>query len=332
MTSLLSDLLLASDIPATIECRVKSPIGFADKVARKGYATPFVQMTDIVGIRVILRTLADVQRVAELLAREFEVDWENSVSKVKQLDPDRFGYLSDHYILRLKPPRTELVEWQTFSGMWAEVQVRTIVQHAWAAIQHALDYKSTFDIPKTLRRRLFRLSALFELADEELDSIAAGAGELLAQYRQQISSNATDIELNLESIRAYLEESVQVSYWADLIRSWGVEVNPPGMIARDLEMAREVGIKTVAELDDLILCSKSWGEPYLHDYYKNTFGKLPPSGCSSDVNGIVTLFLIGNYLEVFTDEELPSRWGWGEPQRATVPAKQYNPKYCNPPA
>lgn len=327
LVNLLKELLSANGVQATLECRVKELASFEGKIGRKGYSDPFSEMTDIVGIRIIVRTLDEVSQVGRILENELAIDDENSVSKQSQLDPDRFGYLSDHYVVKVPSPRADLLEWKSVSELPSEIQVRTIVQHAWAAVQHSLDYKTVCDIPHDLRRRLFRISALFELADQELNSVSSDAKTLFESYKNQISINkSAPIELNYESIRAYLTSSEEVAYWAEIIKSFGQEISPPGFISRDLEMAREVGIFDIESLDLMLSSSRGWGEGYLKEFYRNSYGSFPTKG-STDLNGVVTLFLIGNYLETFTDDELNGRWGFGQPERATKPARIMNPKF-----
>ncbi|MER2541567.1 MAG: hypothetical protein ABTQ26_20175 [Azonexus sp.] len=328
LQSLLRDLLASEGIEATFDARTKSVESFDEKVARPGkaYQNPIDEITDLSGVRVVLRTLEDVSRVESLIDREFLVDAERSVKKSEQLDEDRFGYLSEHYIIQIKVPRSQLREWEGLSNLKAEIQVRTILQHAWAAVQHSLDYKSEYDIPKQLRRRLFRLSALFELADQELDQISLDARNLFAQYAAQVKSDDGDIELNTDSLRAYLENSVVVSRWAKFIEGLGVTIGGIGMISRDVEIAMKVGLSTIREVDAILRAAHDWGEPYLRDFFKNTFGEPTPKGCSLDRNGVITIFLIGSFLDVLTDEVLERQFGWGLPERATRPARQYNPR------
>lgn len=326
--SLIQDLLASEGIEATLDMRTKSLESFKEKIVRSGksYQNPLNEITDLSGIRVVLRTLEDVSRVGSLLEREFLVDLDRSVKKISQLDDDRFGYLSEHYIIQIKEPRTRLREWDGLLSLNAEIQVRTILQHAWAAVQHSLDYKSKYDIPNQLRRRLFRLSALFELADQELNQISFSARELFTQYEEQVKSEIAEIELNSDSLRAYLENSKIVEHWAKYIEGLGVRINGVGAISRDVEISKKVGLSTIKEVDSVIRAAQDWGKPYLRDFFKNTFGEPVPEGCSMDRNGVVTMFLIGTFLEVLTDEVLESQFGFGMPQRATAPARQHNPK------
>ena len=87
-----------------------------------------------------------------MIEREFDIDWAYSSRRGEDDPPDRFGYRSDHYIVRT--PADE-----RFAGLSAEIQVRTVMQHAWAAVDHRIRYKAD-DLPRDLSRRLFRLNAL----------------------------------------------------------------------------------------------------------------------------------------------------------------------------
>lgn len=326
---LFEELLATEKINATIEARTKSIESFNEKVCRPGkaYENPLDEVTDLSGIRLILRTLDEVSAVGALVEREFSVDINRSVRKIEHLATDQFGYLSEHYIIRVKAPRSQLPEWAGTDNLNAEIQVRTVLQHAWAAVQHSLDYKSECDIPKHLRRRLFRLSALFELADQELDQISEDARKIFAQYAKQVqTSTGEDIEINSDSLKAYLEKSETVAYWAEYIESIGVEVGGIGMVSRDGEMARMVQLSTIGDVDKVLENAKSWGEPYLRDFFINTFGdRIQKGKCSIDRNGVLTIFLIGTFLEVFTAKVLAEQLGWGLPERALEPARKYNP-------
>ena len=112
----------AGIVVASIESRIKEEGSLAGKLELKGgkYAS-LADITDIFGMRIITFYTDDVDKVASAVDRLFEVDWENSVDKRKLLEVDSFGYLSLHYICRDPefPYRFE-------------VQMRTILQHAWA--------------------------------------------------------------------------------------------------------------------------------------------------------------------------------------------------------
>ncbi len=162
----------------SIEVRAKSIESFRRKVSRLhvmesgrgGRKEPLTVITDLAGVRVITffpKTLTDVDRI---LHEQFEVIEIDDKSEVLTVD-DRFGYRSVHYLVKLLPNRTELAEYSRFTDLVAEIQVRTILQHAWAEIEHDIQYKSIEAMPATVRRRFIMLAGLLELADREFQAI-----------------------------------------------------------------------------------------------------------------------------------------------------------------
>jgi len=78
--------------------------------------------------------------------------------------------------------RRDLSEWTAFRDKRAEVQIRTATQHAWAAVDHRLTYKSNHEIPRELQRRFARLSAILELADDQFSQLRQEHDALEARY------------------------------------------------------------------------------------------------------------------------------------------------------
>lgn len=331
LKQLLEDLTEKNGINAIVDGRTKSVDSFKEKVNRidKSYKDPLFEITDLSGLRIIVNSLEDVNNVEKLIESEFNVDNARSTNKSEELDINEFGYLSRHFIVQINDKRGELGEWDKTKGLFAEIQVRTVLQHAWASVSHHFDYKSSKDVPRKLRRRLYRLSALFEIADAEFDSLIFDANEISDQYKQDILNKEENIDIDMDSLKAYLENSDEISYWVSYIESLGVNINPPGWISRDIQMLGMANIKTLSELNDILKEAKHWGKKYLKEFYENVFGpEMPPERIFADKNGIITMLLIGNYLEIFTNEVLNDKLGWGFPERATVPARKYNPKYA----
>jgi putative GTP pyrophosphokinase len=187
LEQLIVDLLSQAELSVIqVESRAKTVSSFREKVARKNYRDPFRQMTDLVGLRIVCYYLEDVEEIGNIIAREFHVHEDLSVKKAAELATDRFGYRSDHYIVSLSEARRNLGEWTEFAELRAEIQVRTALQHAWAAVDHKISYKKVREIPKELQRRLIRLSALFELADEEFSAIRIQQVRLLADQTESV--------------------------------------------------------------------------------------------------------------------------------------------------
>ena len=113
LRALVADLITDAGIDVIqVEARTKTIESFEEKISRKGkkYKNPLLDMTDLVGLRVITYYREDVARIGEVLSGEFQIDEKNSMDKAAALDPDRFGYLSVHYIASLSPARRKLAE------------------------------------------------------------------------------------------------------------------------------------------------------------------------------------------------------------------------------
>lgn len=151
---LIRALLEQKEIPHhSITSRAKDVKSFADKISREGKAYKAVsEVTDLAGIRIICYLSDDVDVIAKVIRDEFTVVEERSVDKRKTLDPDRFGYISLHYVAKLPDERVNWTEYQSYRDLLCEIQIRTILQHAWAEIEHDLGYKSSIGIPQRERK------------------------------------------------------------------------------------------------------------------------------------------------------------------------------------
>lgn len=156
----------------SISSRTKTIDSFKEKISRpdKNY-DQLKDITDIVGIRITTYFSDELDKVSELIKSQFKVDLENSIDKRKSLEPDKFGYMSLHLVAEHNNIRTNLPEYSLFADMKFEVQIRSILQHAWAEIEHDLGYKSEIEIPNIVKRKFSRLSGLLELVDDEFVSI-----------------------------------------------------------------------------------------------------------------------------------------------------------------
>ncbi|MBP3773399.1 MAG: tetratricopeptide repeat protein [Treponema sp.] len=153
----------------TYKSRVKSFNSYYRKVLRlKGEEAErnnFVELTDMMGIRVICAFLEDLSEVEHQIKNNFvvkEVEYKGAQQSFRE-----FGYESVHVLVSIPkdcmPKKTELPLPET---LVCEIQIRTILQDAWAEVEHELIYKSEFtpfDMP--LRRKLASMNASLTLAD-----------------------------------------------------------------------------------------------------------------------------------------------------------------------
>jgi len=125
----------------------------------------FDYLSDFVGIRIICPYLKDINIVRKELKRYFrEVSITDKTIQIESTD-DKFGYKSLHLDLKLNGKYGKKTEYVRYANIRIEIQIRTIIQDAWSVLDHKIKYKKS--IPQSLKRRINRLSALFEIADDE---------------------------------------------------------------------------------------------------------------------------------------------------------------------
>ncbi|MBX3216014.1 MAG: hypothetical protein KF850_28500 [Labilithrix sp.] len=184
MRTTFESLLAAQRIPYVyVSGRTKTLKSLLKKIQKKKYTNLDAQVTDLAGLRIVLYTEADVLKACEVVKSALTIHPDKSGNKSDQLGTDRFGYRSVHYVCEIGPTRVALPEFAVYQGVLFEVQVRTILQHAWAEIEHDRSYKAD-QLPDALRRRLALVAGLLESADRELDSIARDADAHIEAVRQ----------------------------------------------------------------------------------------------------------------------------------------------------
>jgi len=157
--------------------RAKSVASFAAKAGRTvegrpSFTDPLRGITDQIGVRVITYVLSDVQAVADLLDDQVVVHDDRDMGR-ETASEGRFGYASRHLLVGLDDARANQPAYELLRGRQAQVQIRTVLQHAWAEFEHDIRYKGTIPdehVPDFDRR--FTLAAgLLELADREFSTI-----------------------------------------------------------------------------------------------------------------------------------------------------------------
>jgi putative GTP pyrophosphokinase len=279
IAQLLATLLSSKGIEyLAIETRTKSVDSFRTKVVRpvkEGKYDTIESVTDLAGVRIIAFYQKDVDAICKLIERNFSVDVNNSVDKNDALAPDRFGYLSVHYIVSHHKEREKLAEHTAFSGLKAELQIRTVLQHAWAVLDRKLRYNNEEDIPRQVRRKLFRISALLEIADENFSEIDKIVSDLREQYASDIKGGNLEQEINLDSLEVFMREAASVKalereakkhYEISLVNEQSY--SDPGVLksVSNLVMSAHLaGIKTIKHLNDVVVeFNKIAKETFLH--------------------------------------------------------------------
>lgn len=155
-----------------VSARVKEKAALVGKVRKKKYHDLDRQVTDLCGARIILYRESEVARVCKILEDNFNVSREDSSNKGILLNANQLGYQSTHFVCDLGKERCQLAENRQFADARFEVQVRTVLQHAWAEIEHDIVYKNGVAIPPELKRRLYLVAGILESADRELEMVS----------------------------------------------------------------------------------------------------------------------------------------------------------------
>lgn len=196
----------------SVTARAKEIESFGEKAAtpsesdpqRPKYPVPLEDVTDLAGLRIITYFLDTVSKIDKLISDQFVILEKGDKSEL--LRDEEFGYRSVHYLVQLKPNRTCLPEYQRFRNLKIEIQVRTILQHAWAEIEHDIQYKSTEVIPREIRRRFKALAGVLELADREFQSIQHTDIEIREHSEReiQVDGDLEAVEITPYALKAYL--------------------------------------------------------------------------------------------------------------------------------
>jgi ppGpp synthetase/RelA/SpoT-type nucleotidyltranferase len=170
---------------SSIEHRVKSSSSFARKILKKNYLNPIDEMTDLVGIRIICVFDEDATAIHEYLARYLEFESEpEKFDAGERLKNAEFGYQSKHLVGTLGRQELQFAE---LKGLTFELQVRTLLQHAWANLHHEEVYKRDLGQQVGDLRRYAAVAAVAGLLDKEMSN-------LRSSHRRAI--NAAKLEMS----------------------------------------------------------------------------------------------------------------------------------------
>lgn len=290
------------------EGRPKDVEGFREKLQRPGksYHNGLEEITDLAGCRLICYYLDDVSKIVNIIKSEFEIVEEELSHQPSAFAVDRFGYISVHYVVRLLANRSSLSEWKLFSNYKAEIQIRTVIQHAWSAVSHAIQYKSVAQVPSQLQRRLYRIAGLFELADEEFRGIRSDSLAQRAEAARAIAQGEDNILLSAASIGEFLDRWNGRNKLEASARAAGFELgnNYEDYVGNIYDLSTMVGLKTISDLEKVL---DNEDTSRLGAIYGGQRDKV---AWSASVNFLIYIMLISAFRDKVSSQYLVEKGGW----------------------
>jgi ppGpp synthetase/RelA/SpoT-type nucleotidyltranferase len=250
LAAYLQRLLADNNIPVhVVSARAKDTGSVCAKLLTKQYARPRSRLTDRVGARIILYQASDVDRVAALLREHLTIREKDSTDKRTALGLREFGYRSYHLVGSLPPGTTGQPAFRALRGTVFEIQVRSLLEHAWAEIEHTTVYKSGADFPAELKRRFAALAGVLELLEHEFQQLTVARNALIdVALRNLQRKTSRTLALDVPRTLALLELRSPTGRSFRQAATDG-QPFPPGIERRFVLALRLARIRSVGALD-----------------------------------------------------------------------------------
>jgi ppGpp synthetase/RelA/SpoT-type nucleotidyltranferase len=257
LENLIKEILTADEVCIhSVTSRTKEIDSLAEKISRPNKTYQKLEdIKDLSGVRIITYFEDDVDKVAEIIENEFEIDQENSIDKRKEWDYAEFGYSSLHKVGKLCPSAI-IDDYTKYKGLCFEIQISSILQHAWAEIEHDLGYKSEEGIPDAIKRRFAKLAALLELGDDEFVRLRDDLDRYGNKVEKEIKYTPESTSINKVSLQKFINSNEVMQDLKEFFADWfGKELKADKDSYWLKSLPREfhyIGINNIKELGDLL--------------------------------------------------------------------------------
>lgn len=162
---------------------------------------------------------------------------------IKKDSRKEVGYRSFHYVVLVSKERRGLPEYKNYKDLKFEIQIRTILEHAWAEIEHDRNYKSASELPLELRLEFSSLSKNFLSVDQRFQRLVDKIEKYHDNISRQTRKGNLDTNIDSVSIEGYLREK---------FRS-GHPKRREELVDKDIvDELESRGIKSLRDLEDMI--------------------------------------------------------------------------------
>ena len=186
-----------------IEMRSKDEDSFIKKCNKTNkdgtpkYSDPFKEITDKAGVRIIVFTTNHINQVVNFIKKNFNVTDEFDLGEKRFEETKQVGYKSYHLLAKFSDERIAFDEYSMYNSLECEIQIRTIIQHAWAEIEHDIQYKASGDLPTKLGRKFNALAGLLEIGDREFQGIVDEYERIAENVEESLNTDLTKQVLDI---------------------------------------------------------------------------------------------------------------------------------------
>lgn len=238
--------LKQENIPVAFEIsgRLKTIESIEEKNLRKkeSIENSITDLDDLVGIRIVLLFPDYKKLVVKFLEDNFKV-----VKKIDSIvNPDKFGYSSEHLILGVKDEWAAAPNWKNHQEKRIEIQVRTLAEHVWAESSHSLFYKRDENMPNAMKRDMSRLSALLEIVDDNMQTIKTKVVAHFEYINKCDYNEILEMDLFPETLRRVMLQHSNGRY----------DLNEQDNKTLSSKIESEYNILTVKVIDEIITASQ----------------------------------------------------------------------------
>lgn len=244
------------------------------------------------GIRIIGYVEDDVKQICQIIEELFDCDPNNSLDKSLELGVDKVGYKSVHYVCSLSKERIDLPEYERFKNMKFEIQIRTILQHSWAEIEHDKNYKFSGELPPDIQRRFKLVAGSLELADREFNQLSNDIDNYAKSVKKSTEKGELNIKLNSTALKQFLTTKFQELIELGILQP---DFNGSKNESIILEEFRSFGIETLEDIDRII--------------DKNLISAIKERLESTNLLGLSRLIMLSSDLETYMKKSYHGQWG-----------------------
>lgn len=240
----------------SVSGEAKSPEGFLRtfEALAEGAPSSLSEIADLCTVKILVHFPEDVEKVERIVQQEFLVDMARSVTSASLEDPDRFGYPAVYYTLSLSRARAMMREWSKYKDLPFSLEIRTVLQEVWAANTPKVMLPTDATTKKRIQRKLFRVGALLEEADEGYFSLWESARESAMPVTAPVvpveSAPSPRRVFDRGALRQYFQEHEEIPRrWAEIASGVGFPVFRPDTEYLETSLSYLWDILRAAEMD-----------------------------------------------------------------------------------